>query len=103
MASKDHIIFQMITCNALMAKSSTSFMPPPPPLPNNFPFKKGDYEVNKLFEDGDAPEKTPFPPEKSVTDKRAADMISAADRPAAANPKAVADVKAATFKNCCLP
>jgi len=58
LASKDYIIYHMISCNAFMAKSSPSFSPPLPPLPNNSPINKGNYNANKLFEDGQLSKKS---------------------------------------------
>ena len=97
MASKDHIIYQMISCNAFMARSSTTFSPPPPPLPTNPSDKKKDDKVDDLFQAGAGSKRS-----KSRTRKNNADSTSTSDSrkaTASAKLKATADLKAADQKS----
>jgi hypothetical protein len=107
MASKDHIIYQMISCNAFMARSSTTFSPPPPPLPTNPSDKKKDVKVDELFQGGAGSKRSKSRIRKNLADspltpdsrkatasklKATADLKKTAARKADADRKAAAEL-----------
>ena len=79
-----------------MARSSTVFSPPPPPLPKNFRGKKKDVNDDELFQAGAGSKRS-----KSKTQKNLADPPLCSDSKnatAAAKLKATADLKAAEIE-----